>query len=163
MIRRVACAALALALLAVGFGAMVAGIYGLEVALGRVTAENAVGARIGLGLYYRVVLVKGLLPQWAACTALLALGSLAWGPRRPRAALPLAALVAFAPAAWLLPRSIGETLPPLVMRGPGEVVQTALAMTVAVALAWWVAERLTVGHPPAPEDDGVEVGHADTP
>jgi len=135
-------AGLALGLLGLGFLAVVAGLYGLALALGRVPAGGETGLRVGFALYFGVILVKGLLPQWAACAALLAAGARIWGARRPRGALPAAALLAHAPAAWLLPRSLGELLPPLTMRHAGERLGTAALLTAAVVLAWWAVERV---------------------
>lgn len=149
----------ALLVLAAGFGAVVAGLFGLAAALGSIPSGRSSTALIGFAAYYRVVLAKGLAPQLIVCAVLLALlrrlalrlrrAAPRWNGlrhllerRRPPMALLLAALAAYAPVAWLLARPLGSKLPALSMKGAGDQLGTAVLLTAGVVLAWLVAERI---------------------
>ena len=134
-------------LLAAGFAGVV--LVGLQLALetGILDPAQRAPARVAATTYYRVVLVKGLLPQLglviAAALALERRGALHRGVGwRAPALLAASAAVAYALAGpWLLASAL-PGWPALQMPTLGEKLATGLLMVAAVTAAALAGRRL---------------------
>jgi len=144
---------LSTAILLLGLGLLVAAMYGIVLVRGGLE-EGQLGVQQAAALlYFRVVLLKGLLPQLALTLALWpALSKLLPFARRSRAGLSaglaIAAALAWAIVAPLVLSTSWPFGPPLRMRGLSDKLGTALLMTAAVATAA-ALPRLRALRPPS--------------
>jgi hypothetical protein len=136
------------ALLFAGFGAVVLGLYWLGIATGSFRADTA--HLIAATTYFRVVFVKGLLPQLVVALALWPLlrrllPGVERNTARVAAGLALVGLLAYAVVAPLLLTAHLPGWPALQMKSTYHHVGTAtlsVAAVVAAGLAGrWVAYR----------------------
>ena len=130
-------------LLAAGFGLLLALVYGWVTTVGDVPAERAQILQLGLLAYFRLIFVKGLLPQLVLAVVLwppLAYLRPTWDAAAGRRLLGLA-LAAGAAYAVVAPSLLTVDFagwPALQMQRGADHVTTALLMTGAVSVAAWL-------------------------
>jgi len=130
-------------LLLLGFALVVAAVYLLMVVLGNVEPSDLRLQQTAAVVYFRVIFLKGLLPQLLLTLALWpALSRILPWAARGRAGLlgglAIAAALAYAVVAPLLLTTEWPIGPALRMEGPGDQLGTALLMSGAVALAAFI-------------------------
>lgn len=145
-------------LLLAGFAAVVTGMYFLALATGSIPPERAEAFQMIMKTYFRVVFVKGLLPQlilalafWPALRRLWP-----WAERSRSgmvAGLALAAGVAYAVVAPLLLTAVFPDWPALQMRGLYHHVGSGSLMIGGVVFASLVARLVVPGLRPRADSE----------
>jgi hypothetical protein len=130
-------------LLALGFGAVVLGLYGLARVLGSIDADAVRTFQVGLVFYFRIVYFQALLPGlivalllWPGLVQLLP--AVASSRTRLLGGLLLCASVAYVGVGPLLLSAKGEGAPGLRMESFAEQAGTAVLIIAAVAVAAWL-------------------------
>lgn len=135
------------ALLFLGFAVLVLCMY-LAGSAGAAPDLRTEANRLMVGIYFRVVFFKGLLPQLWLALAAWPLLRRAWpdlerGGMRRLAGLGVAALLAYALVAPLLLSADWPGWPALQMRNSSHQIGTALGCVVGVVLAAGAGARLS--------------------
>ncbi len=130
-------ACVAVALLLAGSALLLAVLYGVLLYAGNL--RDPAQAQLALGLYYKVVVVKGLVPMLA-----VALVAHVFTARRvgPLGAWALAATCAYALVAPLLLTRAFGAWPALEMQSAAQHAGTFGLMIAATTASGWIAERI---------------------
>lgn len=158
-VRDATAALCALVLLALGGALLMVGLYALGLSMNAFKAPGE--AQLILTIYYKVVVVKGLLPQlalalliWSASKQLRATGNERIGKLRLFLELLGASALAFCVVAPLLLSVEFEQWPALSMPSWGSRIGNLVMMSGAVAVAAWIPQALLSSKAAASSESG---------